>query len=375
MKTLFWLSIWIILYSYIGYPVLVYLVSLFYRPPIIKKYVYPTVSIIMSVYNEEKNIENKLLNLMNLDYPSERIEIIIGSDGSNDKTGEILSKYQAERIKIHLGKRREGKPSTLNTLVKMATGEILVFTDARQRLHKDAIKELVKNFSDPKVGSVSGELHFEGESNQAGRGVGLYWRYEKFIRKSESKMGSMLGATGALYAIRRELFPVLPKDLILDDVYVPMQTVQKGYRAIFDKKAKIYDRFSKGAKDEFLRKTRTLAGNFQLFTYMKWLFNPFKSFIAWQFISHKFLRLMVPFLLVAILISDFFLWNNGIIYKVSLILQFMFYSLVLVGAFAKNKNRIVDVAYMFCVMNAAAVVGLFRFVANKQGVLWEKTNI
>lgn len=462
MKLMFWFSIITILYTYAVYPVIVYILSIFCKKPVKRTYPYPLVSILMAVHNEEKNIERKMESLLVLDYPGSRIEILIGSDGSTDDTEKIIAGYrgrgsgdriqdtgfrvqgtgdgikdeeqkaQSENrpvIRLFRQEKRKGKPSILNMLVKEAKGEILIFTDARQRLDKSSVDELVKNFADRKVGSVSAELHFEGEGLKTGSGMGLYWKYEKFIRKYESRIGSMMGATGALYAIRKELFIELPKDLILDDVYIPMNIVQKGYRAIFDKKAKIYDRYSANPQEEFLRKTRTLAGNFQLFTNMNWILNPFKSPIAWQFISHKLLRLAVPFLLVAILVCnisivyseqrtadsveriaysmqsvvgspksveniesvvrspksvekletkgarpktiDYEIQNN--IYTIFLVLQVIFYGCAVLGVMVKHKNRIFDIPHMFCVMNAAAVVGLYRFLTRKQGVMWERT--
>lgn len=372
MKIIFWMAILIISYTYIGYPVIVYIISLFYKKPVKRTYPYPTVSIIMAVHNEEKNIERKIQSLLELDYPDSRVEILIGSDGSHDKTDEIVSPHINGRIKLYRQPERKGKPGILNLLAKEAKGEILVFTDARQALDKSSVDELVKNFADPKVGSVSAELCFEGEANKTGAGMGLYWNYEKFIRKYESRIGSMMGATGALYAIRRELFTELPEDLILDDVYIPMKIVENGYRAIFDKKARIYDRYSINPKEEFLRKTRTLAGNFQLFTYLSWLANPLKSIVSWQFISHKFLRLIVPYLLMTVLLSNFYLRNNTHFYKITLELQILFYAFALCGMFFKQRNRLFDVPYMFCVMNFAAVAGLYRFIMHKQDVLWER---
>lgn len=279
------------------------------------------------------------------------------------------------RIKFFRQEVRRGKPDMLNFLVSKASGEILVFADARQRLDKNALSELVKYFGDPKVGCVSGILFYENENSElkAASGVGIYWEYEKFIRKSESRMGSMLGATGAFYAIRRELFPRLPADLVLDDVYIPLKIVERGYRAVFDKKAKVYDKIFADPKDEFLRKTRTLAGNFQLFYYLRNLFNPFKGKISWQFFSHKFLRLTVPFMLMLLFLSNLFILNNSF-YRVTLALQVIFYIFALLGAFRKRKNKVFDTARMFCLMNAAAVAGLFRFLMRKQGVMWEKAD-
>lgn len=372
MKIIFWASIVIIFYTYIGYPVIVYIISLFYKKPVKRTYPYPTVSILMSVHNEEKNIERKLRSLRELDYPDTRLEILIGSDGSQDKTDEIITKYVNGRIKLYRQPQRKGKPSILNLLAKEAKGEILAFTDARQALDKSSVDELVKNFADPKVGSVSAELCFEGEANKTAAGMGLYWNYEKFIREYESKIGSMMGATGALYAIRRELFMELPTDLILDDVYIPMKIVERGYRAIFDKRAKIYDRYSVNPREEFLRKTRTLAGNFQLFAHLSWLANPFKNMVSWQFISHKFLRLIVPYLLLIILISNFYLHQGDGFYKITFYSQVLFFFLALCGMFFKGKNKIFDVPYMFCVMNFAAAAGLYRFIRHKQDVLWER---
>jgi len=377
MKYLFWFSIIAIIYTYIGYPVLIYILSRFYKKPLGGKYIYPNLSIIISAYNEEKNIEKKINSLLEIDYPRERFEILIGSDGSTDKTDEIVSCQSEEKIRFFRQDTRQGKPGMLNRLVKEAKGEILVFTDARQRLDKNALNELVKHFSDKKVGSVSAALFYENENHdiKTGAGIGMYWEYEKFIRKSESRMGSMLGATGALYAIRRELFPELPGDLLLDDVYIPMKIVEKGYRAIFDKKAKVYDIVFKDAREEFSRRVRTLAGNYQLFFYCRSLFNPLKGKISWQFFSHKFLRLMVPFLLVIVFISSLYIVfspNSNFFYAAILALQIIFYSFAFLGMMNKKKNSFFDVPYIFCVMNIAAVVGLYKLFSGKQSVLWRK---
>jgi cellulose synthase/poly-beta-1,6-N-acetylglucosamine synthase-like glycosyltransferase len=189
----------------------------------------------------------------------------------------------------------------------------------------------------------------------------------------------MLGATGAFYAIRRELFPQLPKDLILDDIYVPMKIVEKGYRAIFDKKAKVYDKVFSSPKEEFLRRTRTLAGNFQLFIYLRGLFNPLKGKISWQFFSHKFLRLMVPFFLTILFVSNLLIVLNlnlsFNLYFICFILQVIFYLLALIGGVVKLQNKLFDIPYMFCVMNFAALAGMYRFLAKKQDVTWEKAKL
>lgn len=372
-----------IFYTYFIYPVLIYILSQFYKKPVLGKYLYPMVSVIVSAYNEEANIENKIKTLLSLEYPESHIEFLIGSDGSTDKTDSIIKKCieiasssptgtSRNDVKFFRQETRMGKPSMLNFLVSKTTGEILVFTDARQRLDIKAVVEIVKYFENPKVGSVSGELYYEWEEgNKTAAGLGLYWQYEKFIRKSESRMGSMLGATGALYAIRKELFPRLPADLILDDVYVPLKIVEKGFRAVFDKRAKVYDKVFSDPGIEFLRKTRTLAGNYQLFFYLRELFNPFRGKISWQFFSHKFLRLMVPFLLIVLLVSSGLLAMTNF-YRVFFLAQIGFYLLAIFSAISKIKNKFIDVPHMFCVMNIAAVVGLYKFLTKKQEVTWER---
>jgi cellulose synthase/poly-beta-1,6-N-acetylglucosamine synthase-like glycosyltransferase len=372
MREVFWVSLVLIIYVYLGYPVVVFIISRFFPKKIKKEAIYPMVSIVISAYNEEKNIREKIDSLLSLDYPMEKMEILIGSDGSIDSTQDIVASFRNKNISLFSQKQRQGKPSMLNSLVSKASGEILVFTDARQLLDRDSLKELVKNFADKSVGSVSAELLFMDERQRFGKGIGFYWSYEKFIRNCESKIGSMLGATGAMYAIRSELFQELPKDIILDDMYIPLKAVQKGYRALFEPEAKIYDRIAKSAQSEFLRKARTLAGNFQVFGHLKGLFNPFKSSIAWQLFSHKFLRLIVPFLLVIVFVSNIFIMQSTF-YIFFFWLQVLFYSFALCGLIFKNMGFVFDVPCTFCLMNTAAVVGLFRFLANKQDVLWERT--
>jgi cellulose synthase/poly-beta-1,6-N-acetylglucosamine synthase-like glycosyltransferase len=325
MKLIFWISFITIAYTYFIYPLAIYLLSFIFRRLVKKEVLYPTVSILISVYNEEKCIEAKIKSILSLNYPKEKIEILIGSDGSNDRTDEIVRQYvtgyrpqvtgyqlDSERIRFFRHETRQGKPSVLNSLAAQAKNEILVFTDARQRLENDCLKQLVSNFADNSIGSVSAQLIFEDEAGN--KGIGLYWNYEKFIRNAESRLGSMLGATGALYAIRKVLFSPLPKDLILDDVYIPLKAVEEKYRAIFEPRAVIYDQMAKNPQGEFLRKIRTLAGNFQIFVLLKNLFNPFKSPVAIQLFSHKFLRLMVPFLLIILFVSNIFILDS-ILYK------------------------------------------------------------
>lgn len=259
-------------------------------------------------------------------YPKERLEIIVVSDGSTDKTNEIIEEFADTGVKLIKFSDRGGKARALNIAAPQARGEIILFSDARQLYNKDAILELVSNFSDKEVGAVSGELHIlkkkpvqrldtvekaENENdtrseNGVGEGVGLYWKYEKFLRRNESQIDSTLGATGAIYAIRKELFSPIPEDTILDDFVIPMRVVLKGYRIIFEPKARAFDVVAVTSKKEFTRKVRTLTGNYQAFFRMKDLFNPFRNRVFFQLLSHKVFRLLVPYALVLAFISNVF---------------------------------------------------------------------
>jgi poly-beta-1,6-N-acetyl-D-glucosamine synthase len=372
MRLLFWSAVLVVGYTYFLYPLAVYLGSRLRPEAVRDPTTVPSISIVISLFNEETRVEDKIRNLRALDYPADRVQILLGSDGSTDRTNENLRRHeQSGTVSVVYQHNRAGKPAMLNTLVPQATGDLLVFTDARQRLAPNAIRELVKHFQDPKIGSVSAELYFEDANGKSAGGLGLYWKYEVFIRRSESRLSSMLGATGALYAIRRELFTPVPPGLVLDDVYIPMKAVEKGYRAILEPTARVYDQVSSSARAEFARKTRTLAGNYQLFRHLRWALNPFNGAVAWQFFSHKVLRLFVPYCLLAVLAANLFLLKSRF-YQMTLALQVAFYLLAGAGAVSRRPFRLFDVPHMFCVMNCAAVVGLYRFVTNTQDVVWQK---
>ena len=380
METLFWFSLSLILYTYAGYPLLLMLKSALFNKKVRKGFTEPRVSIVLSAFNEEKTIEEKLRNLVELDYPSEKLEILVGSDGASDKTDEIISKFDSSRIRFFRFVRNIGKPHVLKSLAEEARGSLLVFTDARQEFEHGAIRALVQNFQDPEVGCVSGELYFKparnGKNRSVGEGMNAYWRYEKFLRKKESEIASMLGATGAIYAIRRSLFPEeLPFDILVDDMYIPLSIIEKGYRAVFEAEARAYDRSSECSREEFRRKVRTLAGNYQIFLHFSGLFLPFRSPIAWQIFSHKFLRVVVPFFLAVLFVSNLFLVARPF-HAVFMILQSIFYGMAAMEAGRAgregNKKGFGYLPYVFCLLNYSALVGLGRFLTRGQKVAWEK---
>jgi len=223
IESLFWISVAAILYTYIGYPVVVWMLAHLRNREVLKADIFPSISVVLACHNEQGNIEARIKNLLECDYPRDLLEIVIVSDGSTDLTAEIARRHASDRIRLFAYEQQKGKATALNIGVEIANGEIILFADARQSFEPSAIKELAANFADPSVGAASGELFLDGAcGSSVAEGVGLYWKYEKWIRKSESHFSSVIGATGAIYAIRRELWQPLPNSTILDDVYTPM---------------------------------------------------------------------------------------------------------------------------------------------------------
>ena len=373
MAYLFWFSIGFVFYTYLAYPVLVWFFSWIFAKEIKHCNDFlPPLSIVISVYNEAEHIEEKIRSIYASNYPSDRIEVLVGLDGCSDGSFEVLKRLVDEfpNLKIFNYPYRRGKAAVINDLITKVQHNIIVFTDARQYLDRLALRRLVSPLADPSVGSVSGELVFLDDKGEIKEDIGLYWRYEKFIRNCESRLHSMLGATGALYAMRREFVKPLPENMILDDVYQPFNAIKAGRRAIFQRGAVIYDRVSRNEWDEFERKLRTLIGNFQLIKMDSFYLSP-KNPVLWQFLSHKVFRLFVPYALIVSYISSVFL-NDSIIGLFAFAGQSLFYILALVpiAGGIKPRLRIMSLPYTFVILNLAAVVALVRFVRGEYSVKW-----
>ncbi len=373
--TWFWCSTGLLVYTYFGYPLIIWLWALWGRRHVNRKTTMRSVSIVVVAHNEEERIDARIQNLLALDYPRNFLEIIIASDGSSDRTVSRAQRYQERGVRVIEYRGNRGKPAVLNDLIPQLKSEIVVFLDTRQRISPEALSALLMNFEDPQTGVVSGELILEGESDtEVGEGVGFYWRYEKFIRSCESRVDSTVGVTGAFYAIRRKLYESIPEETILDDVLIPMRIARQGYRVLFESKARAYDKVFKRAEAEFTRKVRTIAGNFQLFTLEPWLFNPFINRLWFQTYSHKLSRLFSPFCLVTTLASNVLLLDLTF-YRVVLVLQLLFYSAATIGyrtQSAKKKGPLVNIPYAFCLLNWATIIGFFRFILRRQRVTWQK---
>ncbi|HWB32284.1 MAG TPA: glycosyltransferase family 2 protein [Acidobacteriaceae bacterium] len=367
MKVLFWLCAIVVAYAYFGYAICLWLRVRLSTLPVLRGSITPPVSVVIAARNEEANLPAKLRNLREIDYPAEQMQVVIASDGSTDRTAEILEE-NAPFVHPVILEKNGGKAAALNAVVQHATGEILIFLDARQVVEPNAVRELVSAFADPQIGAVSGELLLgDGDGDTGSEGLGIYWKIEKMVRKLESASGSVVGVTGAIYAIRRECFTEIPSGAILDDVFIPMQVARMGKRVIFEPRARAHDRIFRDPGKEFSRKVRTLTGNYQLIQMSPWLLTPANPLFL-RFISHKLLRLVVPFLLLATLILSALV--PGRLYRGLFWAQVIFYGLALLGmsAPAIRTFRPVAIAKTFVMLNWAAVLAFYNFVVGNTEV-------
>jgi biofilm PGA synthesis N-glycosyltransferase PgaC len=369
MIWIFWVAAGLIAYTYVGYVFWLRLRMLWRSRPVLRGSITPAVSLAMVVRNEEHALESKLRNLKELNYPSDRYQIVVVSDGSTDKTERILRDWAHDpRITVVLNQVSQGKASGLNDAIQAAHGEIVLFTDARQKIEPDALHLLIENFADPNVGCASGELMLGDPTlGESGKGLSLYWRIEKQVRELEAASDSVVGATGAIYAVRRELLSTVPPGTILDDVYIPMQVVRQGKRVIFDSRARAWDLPNLGAAREFSRKVRTLSGNYQLIQLAPWLLSR-QNPVRFEFVSHKLMRLAIPFALAALLVSSLFL--DGLFYRAVLVGQLLFYALSALSISRLTRTgilaRISDAAGTFVLLNAAALVASANFIVGRR---------
>jgi cellulose synthase/poly-beta-1,6-N-acetylglucosamine synthase-like glycosyltransferase len=341
IELLFWSALAATLYVYVGYPTLLAAWARLAPKPVHRSSVTPPISIVIAARDEAALLQSRIENLLESDYPRHLMQIIVVSDGSTDGTADILAFFKKEVDAVLLPPG--GKARALNAGVATAKHDVVVFTDVRQSFAPEALRALVAPFADPHVGGVSGELLLDCESGEGnstiGEGVGAYWKYEKWLRKQESLIGSTLGSTGAIHALRRDLWRPLPPETILDDVLAPMQVVLSGARVVFEGSARAYDRAVAEAGEEFQRKTRTLAGNYQILRLQPRLLLPFVNPVWLQFVSHKLGRLLVPYALFLLLTTSAVLARYHLIYAVAFAGQIAFYGLALYGAVLDRRGR------------------------------------
>jgi cellulose synthase/poly-beta-1,6-N-acetylglucosamine synthase-like glycosyltransferase len=362
VKAAFWLSVLLVTYTYLGYPALLWIRSRYAARPWRRAAITPSISIILAVKNGAPLILRQAEHLLNIDYPSRLTEVIIVSDGSTDGTDEILNTIRNPRLHV-FRQNSQGKAVALNLGMRHARNEILVFVDIRPQLAKGSLRRIVRNFADPRVGCVAGELRLVKDDHDIRvAAVGdLYWRYERWLRKCESAFDSPCGVYGGYYAVRKDLAVEFPLGTILDDMFQPLSIRRKGYRSVLDSSAIVWDSWPKTPGGEFERKVRTLAGNMQLIQLAPWLLS-YGNPLFWQFVSHKLLRLVVP---VALLVSfgSSLALGHRTFFLLAAIAQAIFYTSAAVG-FLVPRNPlkfITGPASSFSLLNIAAVVGIANF--------------
>lgn len=372
LHAIFWLSFACVVYTYVGYPVILALAARWRcRPVRLADAPAPAVSILIAAFNEETNIRRRVREFLHVldDWPSDG-EILIVSDGSTDRTADLVRQNPDPRVYLIELTENRGKAHALSLAAARATNDVLILADARQHWDAVSLARLVEPLSDPSVGAVSGELIMESAPGVL-EGVGLYWRLEKQMRAWESRWHSTVGVTGCIAAVRRELFRPIPAGTVLDDVYWPLRVVMQGRRVVYCRAARAYDRSTSEVAGEFRRKVRTLAGNLQLISLLPAAFLPWRNPVWFQLVSHKLARLLAPWALIGLLATSVVLDDGPS--RILLAFQAVAYSLALVGlTFGSTRLRLPTTAAAFVVLNAAATVALWVWLTGRVATVWQK---
>jgi biofilm PGA synthesis N-glycosyltransferase PgaC len=376
-------------YIYVGYPLVIIVLAKIFRRPIQKGTVLPSVTVVIPTFNEEVVIAEKLENTLHLDYPQDRLQILVCDDASEDRTVEIVKSYAWAGVELSQGIARSGKVGGLNRALELATGEIFIIADADILPNPEALRELVANFADESVGCVLAQTRMRSSEEGTGESGGLYWRYEARIRQSESELHSTVAATGHFMALRRKLIQPIPAHVILDDFYLAMMTIRQGYRVISEPRAVVWERPTRSMGDEVSRRSRLTAGRFQIISMSRDYLPYLPLLMKFQVISHKFLRLAIPHLMIGALLSNilFFVVSAGAstppfwTYTMSaaLILQGIFYGLAIAGKVLlerlSKRSKLIKLLllpYYLCATNFAGLAGLTNFLSGKRTVLWQQ---
>ena len=376
LKGTFWLGVATVVYVYLLYPVLIWALAALRgerrRAEAGAEQSTSGFSVILTVHDEGARISSRLDELVTLIGTTGRSgEVVVVADGCTDATAALARAHPSPLVRVVELTANEGKARALSRGSEVAKGDILVFADARQRWAASSLQRLLDNFSRPEVGAVTGELILDAPDGVL-EGIGLYWRYEKWLRRNEGRLHSTVGVSGAISAVRRELFRPIPQGVLLDDLYWPLQVVMQGRRVVYDERAVAYDRLPERAQDEFFRKVRTLSGNFQLAAVLPRALLPWRNPIWAQFISHKLLRLAVPWLLLAVLLASVALQEP--LYRIALAVQVLFYGLavLVLGVGHGLRSRVATAAAGFVVLNAAAWLAFWVWICGRTGGAWKK---
>lgn len=376
---LFWACVSLILYTYLLFPALIFLRGLIWNRPYKNEELVPPpyVSVIIAAYNEEKAIGEKLDNILSADYPKDRLEVLLASDGSTDNTNAIVQSYQGSRVKL-ISLPRVGKAAALNAAVSASKGDILVFSDANSMYKANAIRALVKPFADPNVGGVAGDQRYM-KINKENVGVGerIYWNFDRLLKQFESRAGNTISATGAIYAIRHSLFQPVQEG-VTDDFFTSTAVIAQAYRLVFAPDAVAYEPVASTSSTEFGRKVRVITRGLSavLNNSRSQLLNPFRyGFYAIQLFSHKVLRRLVVYPIVLLFFVTPFLWKTGLFYQIGTIGQLVFYSLAIFGLLLDGTRfrrlKIFSIPFYFCLVNVAALTASLNVLRRRQIKRWE----
>lgn len=386
MKIAFWISLFIIFYTYVGYGILLFLLVRIKRlvvPPkkiVSNKNFTPTVTLLIAAYNEESYIDEKVKNCFELDYPFDKLQIAFVTDGSNDSTPEKINKYN--NVALYHKHERGGKMAAIKRVMPMIESEIVVFTDANTFLNPEAISNLVKHYQNPKVGAVAGEkkIQVEKHADASSAGEGFYWKYESALKKWDYELFSNVGAAGELFSIRRQLYQPVETDTIIDDHMIAMRIAEKGYVIAYEPAAFALETASANTKEEIKRKIRIAAGGMQSILRLKKSANPFHNpLLTFQYFSHRVLRWTItPFLLIVVFILNglILIKDPSPLYQLLFGGQVLFYLLSFAGYIFEQRNiriKAFFIPYYFCLMNYAVIAGIFRYFRKNQSAAWEKS--
>ena len=378
----FWASTLLIFYVFVGYPLLLWLFQLLFHRPVRKDTIEPSVSVLIAAYNEADVIGQKIRNSFALDYPAECLEIVVASDGSSDATAQIvrslIPKAGQTTLRLLDYPENRGKLTVLNESIPQLSGEIVVFSDASSMVDPTALRHLIANFADTRVGAVSGVYKvLRKEVANLGPQEDLYWKYETFLKVQEAKLGALTGAHGSLYAMRRSLYPFPPAGTINDDFVIPTSVLRHNLRIAYEPKAVAFEEAEE--MEGFGRRVRITAGNVSQLREIKGLLRPFRPVVLFCFLSHKAARLAVPLAMVAAFVSTLLLLGSPL-YNWLMVGQIAFYGLALAGAFVRLKPRVLRLPYYFCKINASLFVWLYYLVSKRKdppasdgkrpGVVW-----
>lgn len=374
MTVLFWILLALVVYVYAGYPLLLALIrGLGGKRKVACAEIEPLVTLVVSAFNEEAVIGEKIEDCLALDYPRDKLQVIVVSDASDDRTDEIVASYVAQGVELLRMPERGGKTLGLNAAVARARGEAIVFSDANAMYGRDVLRKLVRNFADGAVGAVVGESTYVDPEVESERSEGLYWRYETVIKRLESSLGSVVGGDGAIYAIRRSLYVPMAADALSDFVN-PLQIVAAGQRCIYEPQARSYERAADNFDKEFRRKVRIVNRAWRALFRAKSLLNPFRhGLFSLELVSHKLLRWLVPVFLAGLILVNATILERGPIYRVALVCQGAFYLLALAGYAMRRRPAIpaaLSIPYYFCLVNLASAMGIFDAFRGKTYTTW-----